>query len=197
MDQQESNDGLPPQELLQRAREYHHRPTLPPKEYEALMELGAQLASPLSSESRCFILGSYDEDANEKQKLIYLKEEIENWTEVTCRAYLMEDFPDGLHPMVKFKLIADHSDYLIGICEHDHGGFQLELGMLIALTKYFDQCYLLKRTYSDEKVEHEKYNWMLDAGAFEMFDYGGRLREWENQREYRVKIATLLSELFG
>lgn len=196
MDRKESKDGVPPQELLQRARERHHRDTLPPEEYEALMEMGAELVSSSTCDARCFILGSYDTEANEKQKLVYLRREIEDWDGTDCRAYLMEDFTDGLHPMVKFKLIADHSDYILGICEHDHGGFQLELGMLIALMEYFDRCHLLKRTYP-EKTERKKYNWMLDAGAFKMFDYDGRLQEWEDTREYRVEVTNLLSELLG
>lgn len=55
--------------------------------------------------------------------------------------------------------------------------------MLIALMEYFDRCHLLKRTYPREK-EREVYNWMLDAGVFEMFRYNGKLREWEDMREF-------------
>ena len=188
-----SKDCLQPQELLQQVREHDHRTNLPPAEYEALMEMGPELARPPTYDSQCFVLGSYNEDANEKQKLIYFKEELQNWAGENCRAYLMEDFPDGLHPMIQFKLIADHSDYIIGICEHDKGGFQLELGMLIALMEYFDRCHLLKRTYPDEQTEHEKYNWMLSAGVFDMFEYGDRLWEWENSREYKVEVTNVLS----
>ncbi len=194
MEPQQSTDALRLQELPERAREYHYRDTLQPQEYEALMELGAQLVPVPKSASRCFILGSYDEQANEKQRLTYLRDEIESRPDVNARAYLMEDFPDGLHPKVKFQLLADYSDYVVGICEHDHGGFQLELGMLITLQKYFDRSHLLKREYPSE-TEREKYNWMLDAGVFEMFDFDDRLRRWDDKQEFQVEAATLISEL--
>jgi hypothetical protein len=157
------------------------------------MHMGPELVRPPQYDSQCFVLGSYNEDAKEKQKLLHLQEELESWRGENCRAYLMEDFPDGLHPMIQFKLIADHSDYIIGICEHDEGGFQLELGMLIALMEHFDRCYLLKRTYPDEQTEHEKYNWMLSAGVFDMFEYGDRLWEWEDTREFKVETTNVLS----
>jgi len=197
MSRQASNDSVRPQELLQRAREHDFRTSLPPEEFESLMHLGSQLTRPPMYDSQCFVLGSYNTEANEKQKLLYLCEQIESWTGENCRAYLMEDFDDDLHPMVKFKLIADHSDYIVGICEHDEGGFQLELGMLIALMDYFERCYLLKRAYPSEDTEHEKYNWMLSAGVFDMFSYGDRLREWEDAREFKVEVTNVLSEVLN
>lgn len=156
------------------------------------MQLGAQLVPPSTCEAQCFILGSYNED--EKAKLLHAQRKVERWGSGNYRAYLMEDFADGLHPMIKFRLIADYSDHIIGICEHDQGGFQLELGMLVALMGYFDQCHLLKRKYSP-KTEREQYNWMLDAGVFEMFDYGNRLREWEDGDEFSNEVSDLLFEL--
>lgn len=195
MDSQKSRDVLKLEDLPERALEYHHRDELQRGEYEALMNMGADLVGTPMSELNCLVLGSYDEEANEKQKLTYLQDEIDSRSDGYVNAYLLEDYPDGLHPKVKFQILADYSDYLVGICEHDHGGFQLELGMLITQEKYFNRSYLLKRTYSEEK-EHEKYNWMLDRGAFEMFDYAGRLRTWEDKREFRVEAATLISELF-
>ena len=196
MDRKASKDRLTQQELLQRAQKYNHRSSLPPEEYEALMGMGAELALPTHYDSQCFILGSYDTEANEKQKLLYLKQEVENWTGENCRAYLMEDFTDDLHTIIQFKLIADYSDYIIGICEHDEGGFQLEFGMLIALMDYFDRCHLLKRRYPDANRERQKYNGMLNPDVFEMFEYHDRLREWEDVREYKVEVTNLLSELF-
>lgn len=195
MDGKASKNRLRPKELLQRAQQYNYRNSLPPEEYEALTRMLPELQRPMAYDSQCFILGSYDAEAEEKQKLLYLKGEIENWTGENCRPFLMEDFPDGLHPMMKFRLIADYSDYIIGICEHDKGGFQLELGMLIVLMGYFDRCRLLKRRYPSDKEERETYNWMLDAGVFEMFEYHDRLWEWEDTREYKVEVTNVLSQV--
>lgn len=181
---------------MRRAEKYDHRDTLPPEEYEALTELVFELAPRPMYDLQCFVLGSYNTDANEKQKLRDLQQTVESWTGENCRAYLMEDFTDGLHPRTKFKLIADNSDYILGVCEHDKGGFQLELGMLISHRQYLENGYLLKRRYPSEEKEREKYNYMLSVGVFEMFGYGERLREWEDTQEYEVAINKMLSEDF-
>lgn len=184
------NDGLP---FRERARAYHHRDSLPPEEYEALVDLIPQLVAPPAIDAQCFVLGSYD--AEEKRRLEYVRRQIDEWPGGNYRAFLMEDFPDGLHPIVEFQLIADHSDHLIGVCEHDRGGFQLELGMLIAITEYRQQSSLLKRTYPTTDQEHEKYNWMLDAGAFELFDYYDALWEWSDVEEFEAQVDALLARI--
>lgn len=148
--------------FLARAREYHHRESLSPEEYEALMELGAELVQPSTYDDQCFVLGSYD--SGEKQRLEYVCQSIDGWSSGNHRAYLMEEFTDDLHPIVEFRLIADYSDHVIGVFEHDQGGFQFELGMLILIDEYRDRSTILKRTYPSENEEHDKYNWMLDRG---------------------------------
>lgn len=194
MDKESNSGNLGGNQLLQKAQEYHFRETLPPEEYEALLDMGAELVNPGLYDSQVFVLGSYA--TGEKQRLIHLKDEVNNWQGGNCRAYLMDDFADGLHPVVKFRLIADYSDFILGICEHDQGGFQLELGMLLVLTGYQNRSHLLKRTYPT-KVEHEKYNWMLGAGAFDLFDYQNRLREWETSSEFQIEARELLNDILG
>lgn len=193
MNENRDNNHLRPNELLQRAQDYHYRESLPREEFEALMEIGAELVNPGVYDAQCFVLGSYD--TPEKQRLKHVKREINDWSQANCRAYLMEDLADDLHPVVQFRIIADYSDHIIGVCEHDQGGFQLELGMLIALTRYQDRAHLLKRTYPED-VEHERYNWMLDAGVFDLFRYDDQLSEWEDTSEFKVEVDDLLREIF-
>jgi len=150
------------------------------------MDIGADLAN--TQTTQCFILGSYD--TPELFRLEYLKREI-NQSGSDRRAYLMQDLADDLHPIVQFRIIAENSDHIIGVCEHDRGGFQLELGVLVTLQK---QGYLLKRSYEDK--EREKYNWMLQKGLFDLIDYDGRLREWGDESEFKSEVSVLISELF-
>lgn len=155
------------------------------------MQIGGKLANPGVFQNQCFILGSYNDP--EKDRLEDLKKQINEWPGANNQAYLMEDFADGLHPIAQFQIIADMSDYVIGVCEHDQGGFQLELGMLLALSRYWDRFHLLKRDYGDEDKAH--YNWMLEAGAFELLDYQDSLREWGDISEYNVQVDDLLHEI--
>lgn len=187
-----SNDGLG---LIERAREYHHRDSLPPDEFEALMKLGGALVNPANYDDQCFIIGSYHPD--EKPRLEYVQQVINEWSGRNHRAYLMEDFPDDLHPIVEFRLIADYSDHIIGVFEHDEGGFQFELGMFILIDKYRGRFSLLKRTYPTKDEEREKYNWMLSKGAFTLLDYHDDLWEWSDIDEFEAEVDDLLTELLG
>lgn len=175
--------------LVQKAKEYHFRDVIPPEEYEALVEMLPELINP-SCESQHLILGSYS--SKKKGKLLQVKEELNTRDDTNCRGYLLEDFPDGLHPILQFKLIVEHSDSIIGVCEHDQGGFQVELGMIVALTKYFDDCWILKRTYDDER---EFYSWMLTSGVFEMFEYEDRLWEWRTDEGFETAVGDVLSKV--
>jgi hypothetical protein len=66
----------------------------------------------------------------------------------------MDDFlPDTdlvLHPILKFKLIADDSHHILSVCEHDLGGALIEHGLLIESGSYIDKTHILKRTYPPE-----------------------------------------------
>lgn len=178
--------------FMERAGEYHHRDSLTREEYEALMELSVELGTPSRFDTECFVLGSYEQE--QKRRLNYLCQEINNWDGGNYRAYLMEKFRDDLHPIVEFKLIADYSDHLIGVCEHDQGGFQLELGMLLAITEYQERSVCLKRSYP-EPLENEKYNWMLDAGAFDLFRYHDNLWNWAGQEQFEQTVEEVLSDI--
>lgn len=182
----------PSQELLTRAKKYSMRDSLTRDEYEALMNLGPELVCPPSYDSQTFILGSYK--GKQKERLLHLKRKINTWNDGNHRAVLMTDFSDGLNAMMKFKLIADYSDHIVGVCEHDKGGFQLELGMLVAMINHFDRCHLLKRSYPSS-MEYEKYNWMLNMGVFEMFDHRQSLYQWEDVSEFKSQSTTVLENI--
>ncbi len=64
--------------------------------------------------------------------------------------------------------------------------------MVIAVTHYFDDCYLLKRAYSKD---HEHYGWMLTNGVFEMFEYEDRLWEWRTDEEFETAVGDVLSKV--
>lgn len=192
MENDGSNGGQPNTSLLQMARGYHYRDSLTNEEYEALKSLNTQLVNVSQSDGQFFILGSYEN--GKKGKLIDVKKAINQWPGTNCSAYLMEDFPGGLPSVVKFRLIADNSDYVIGICEDDKGGFQLELGMVIVLSEYFERTHLLKREYTGKKDE-QKYSWMLRSGVFDQFQHHDRLWEWQTPQDFAQEAASLINRL--
>lgn len=186
----EPSDGdLPTDDFLGDTHEYTHGETLSPDEYESLKTLNTELVNANRNQTSVLILGSYDRD--KKPRLLYIKDSLAQ--SPTCNPYLMEDFAD-LNAVVKFQLVADQSDYIVGIVEDDQGGFQLEMGMTIVLARYFNRCTVLKRTYP-EKGDRNVYNWMLQNGVFDLFDMHGRLREWGDDTPFETAAGNVVDDL--
>ncbi|WP_424016209.1 hypothetical protein ACOZ4N_00125 (plasmid) [Halorientalis pallida] len=182
-------------EIAERAQGHAHQP-LTPAEYEALMHFRAQWAELVTNAgTRFFVLGSFaDADVD---RVNDLKSTINDFS-ADCVAYRMDDFLEdidlNLNSILKFKLIADGSDYILGVCEHDKGGQLIEHGLLIESRSYIQKARLLKRTYPPD-LEKQRYSWMQSLGVFEIFDYYGQLYEWETVPEYQSLVEGLVDDL--
>ena len=183
-------------DIITRAQRHHYR-SLTPEEYEALTRYRAEWAKSAGGvKHRFFVLGSFAEgDADRVDELkSYINEEISE----NALAYRMDDFLSEedivLHPILKFKLIADDSHHLLMVCEHDKGGQLIEQGLLIECRSYIDKAHLLKRSYSIEE-EKERYSWMQSFGVFEIFEFYDRIHEWESVSDYQRQIEALVDKL--
>lgn len=182
-------------DLEARAQRHHYR-SLTPEEYEGLNHFRADWADiAAAADTRCFILGSFAE--GDVDRVNKLKDHI-NRAPDDAVAYRMDDFvPETdltLPPILKFKLIADDSHHILGVCEHDQGGALIEHGLLIESRSYIEKTHILKRTYPPER-EKEQYSWMQTFGVFEIFEYYDQLHEWETVAEYEQQIENLVAEL--
>ena len=182
-------------ELRQRAERHHHRP-LTPEEYEALLSFRADWATiAADADARFFVLGSFA--AGDVNRVNELKRFVNEEARDGAIAYRMDDFVTDddviLHPILKFKLIADGSHHVVGVCEHDQGGQLIEHGLLVESRSYIDKTHVLKRSYP-EGTEKERYSWMQTFGVFEIFDHYGRLHEWTDG-EYRETVESVVDDL--
>jgi len=48
---------------------------------------------------------------------------------------------------LKFRLLADYTDFIVGVAEHAQGGFLVEQGYFTALEEYFTKTHVFKREY--------------------------------------------------
>lgn len=189
-------DSSSESDLEARAKRHHYR-SLTPEEYESLNHFRADWANiAAEADNRFFILGSFAKD--DVDRVNELKAYINRETRDGAVAYRMDDFlPDTdlvLHPILKFKLIADDSHHILGVCEHDQGGALIEHGLLIESRSYIDKTHILKRTYPPER-EKEQYSWMQTFGVFEIFEYYDQLYEWQTVSEYEHQIENLVEQL--
>lgn len=172
-------------ELKTKAKEYLHDTSLSPKEYESLKHSVAELSPIFSVDRAYFVLGSYGRP--EIHRLQLVKDRLNRRT--NTYAFLMVDVrQEWVNAYLKFRILADYTDFIIGVSEHDQGGFLVEQGYFTALETYFRKTHVLKREYANlasEDVEtnantENPYSGMQTA-TFEMLAEAGRLYIWTTE----------------
>ncbi|WP_440009145.1 hypothetical protein [Halomicrococcus sp. SG-WS-1] len=171
------------EEIIERAEEYLHETSLTPEEYEALKQSIAELSPIFTTESAYFVLGSYGQP--EIYRLHLVKDRLNRRAD--AYAFLMVDIrSEWVNTYLKFRLLADYTDYIVGVSEHDQGGFLVEQGYFTALEKYFAKTHVLKREYTDVGAEdvdtnvdiENPYSGMQTA-IFDMLANADRLYMWQ------------------
>ena len=177
-----SEDPVTVDELAEKADEYLHEASLTPKEYEALKQSVAELTPIFSADNSYFILGSYGKP--EIRRLQLVKDRLNR--QPGAYAFLMVDIrSEWTNTYLKFRLLSDYTDTIVGIAEHDQGGFLVEQGYFTALDKDFAKTHICKREYDGldpDDVEtgvdvKNPYSGMQTA-IFEMLEEHGRLYRW-------------------
>ena len=180
-----SEDQVSVEELAEKADEYLHEASLTPEEYEAIKQSVAELAPMFSADRSYFVLGSYGRP--EIRRLQLVKDRLNRRPD--AYAFLMVDVRgEWTNTYLKFRLLADYADYIVGVAEHGQGGFLVEQGYFTALEEYFAKTHVLKREYGDlapEAVDtsadlENPYSGM-QVSIFEMIDEVGRLCRWATE----------------
>jgi len=180
-----SEDAVTVDELAEKADEYLHEASLTPQEYEALKHGIAELSPIFSAETAYFVLGSYGQP--EIRRLQLVKDRLNR--RPGAYAFLMVDIrSEWTNTYLKFRLLADYTDMIVGVAEHSQGGFLVEQGYFTALDEYFAKTHVFKREYETLDLEHidtgvtseNPYSGM-QTSIFEMLDDGGRLCRWATE----------------
>lgn len=174
---------------------------LEPTEIQSLTAAITDHLLPLAQHERTIlVLGSYEEDSHWKLKAVQsqLNELHRQRAHSSGYAFLMEDVAGEeiwINAEVKFRLIADIADYIIGVVEHDRGGFLFEQGVLSTEKKYRDKTHLLKREYSTKEAEKEKFSFMQSNGTFKRFESKSQMEEWTTNEELLNSCTELFESL--
>jgi hypothetical protein len=190
-----SEDSVTVDELAEKADEYLHETSLTPEEYEALKQSVAELTPIFSAENSYFVLGSYGK--SEIRRLQLVKDRLNR--RPSAYAFLMVDIrSEWTNTYLKFRLLADYTDTIVGVAEHAQGGFLVEQGYFTALEEYFAKTHVFKREYEPHDLEdietgvtsENPYSGMQTA-IFEMLDDGGRLCRWATEDDLVECVDTL------
>ncbi len=180
-----SEDPATVEELAETAAEYLHDTTLTPAEYQAIKESVAELSPIFSAERAYFVLGSYGDP--EIRRLQLVKDRLNRRPD--AYAFLMIDVrSEWTNTYLKFRILADYADAIVGVAEHAQGGFLVEQGYFTALEEYFRKTHVLTREYGDidpGEVDtgvdvDDPYSGMQIA-IFEMLEDAGRLCRWTTE----------------
>jgi hypothetical protein len=191
-----SEDPVTVDELAEKADEYLHETSLTPSEYEALKRSVAELTPIFSAAISYFVLGSYG--TPEIGRLQVVKDRLNRQPD--AYAFLMVDIRgEWTNTYLKFRLLADYTDIIVGVAEHAQGGFLVEQGYFTALEEYFAKTHVFKREYNtvdadmlDTKVAVENPYSGMQTAIFEMLDDAGRLCRWTTDEDL-VECAAALS----
>ncbi|MFC6825028.1 hypothetical protein [Halopelagius fulvigenes] len=180
-----SEESVTVEELAERADDYLRDASLTPEEYEALKHSVAELAPLFSADRAYFVLGSYGQP--EIRRLQLVKDRLNRRPD--AYAFLMVDVrSEWTNTYLKFRILADYADAIVGVAEHTHGGFLVEQGYFTALEEYFRKTHVLKREYEgldaeavDTDVDVERPYSGMQTAIFEMLSDAGRLCRWTTE----------------
>ncbi|WP_049987592.1 hypothetical protein [Halobellus rufus] len=180
-----SDEPVTVDELAEKADEYLHEGSLTPEEYEALKQSVAELSPIFSAEESYFVLGSYGKP--EIRRLQLVKDRLNR--QPGAYAFLMVDIrSEWTNTYLKFRLLADYTDLIVGVAEHGQGGFLVEQGYFTALEKYFTKTHVFKREYDslnadavDTSINIDNPYSGMQTAIFDMLDDAGRLYQWTTE----------------
>lgn len=175
------------EDLVERAEAYLHETSLTPEEYEALKGSVAELSPIFSADRAYFVLGSYGQP--EIRRLQLVKDRLNRRPD--AYAFLMVDIrSEWVNTYLKFRLLADYTDYIVGVAEHAQGGFLVEQGYFTALEEYFAKTHVCQREYDgldpddvDTGVDIENPYSGMQTAIFEMLEDHGRLYRWTTEED--------------
>lgn len=156
---------------------------------------------PLMEHSRkIFLLGSFDD--NEKERVKLVQNVFDSLYRIRgssqARVYTMDEIPGQdiwINLDFKFRLLADISDYIVGVVEHDEGGFMFEQGILATNPDYRKRTRLLKREYGTTEREYAHYSAMQSEGLFEELDSRDQLFRWQDGGDLVEKTEDIFRDI--
>jgi len=193
-----SEDPVTVDELAEKADEYLRETSLTPEEYEALKQSVAELTPIFSAERSYFVLGSYG--TPEIRRLQLVKDRLNR--QPSAYAFLMVDIrSEWTNTYLKFRLLADYTDIIVGVAEHAQGGFLVEQGYFTALDEYFTKTHVFKREYEaldvdaiDTGIDVDNPYSGMQTAIFEMLDDAERLCQWTSEDDLVECAEALVSE---
>lgn len=89
-----------------------------------------------------------------------------------------------------FDIRCGRATHIVAVLVDFDGGYVWELGLLFA-PSYREKVWVLKRRYSDDDVERERFDNGMAASHTKMLRTGGRCLEWRDEEELRSEVESV------
>lgn len=183
------------EDVAEKATEYLYDRSLTPEDYEEFKHSVAELSPIFTTDRAYFVLGSYGR--LEIRRLQLVKDRLNRRPD--SYAFLMVDIrSEWTNTYVKFRVLADYTDVIVGVAEHAHGGFLVEQGYVTALEDYFEKTHVFKRDYEtldtadlETTVDPENPYSGMQTAIFEMLESAERLCRWSTEDDLVDCVDTL------
>lgn len=163
--------------------------------HDAATALFTELDDYTGSDTRYFILGNYETNADReapKDRLTAVRDTINETS--GARAFLLDDLDETnerwANFYLKFRYTLIGTDYVLLVAEDNDGGHELELGE-VPLADTF----ILKRDYQhasiDSDIEYEKFDAMIGT-LFETMEANDRLTVWTTASELLAGVEDVI-----
>jgi hypothetical protein len=166
--------------------------SLTPAEHQRVKDLvnGEHLQRIKGHERRYLVAGAGGETgAASRRQLVY--DRLDSRTDPPAVATRLEDFgltPEDIRLWTRvFDVLCGMATHAVAVIEDFDGGYVWELGLLFA-PSYREKSWVLKRRYTDEGTERERYDNGMGASHVELLLTGPRAFEWVDVDELRDAV---------
>lgn len=89
-----------------------------------------------------------------------------------------------------FDILCGRATHIVGVIEDFDGGYVWELGLLFA-PSYRQKTWILKRRYTDEQIERDRFDNGMAASHVKLLLTGDRCCEWGTEDELRDCVGDI------
>jgi hypothetical protein len=166
--------------------------SLTPEEHQRVKDLvnGEHLRQVKEYERRYLVAGAGGETgAASRRQLVY--DRLDSRTDPPAVATRLADFgltPEEIRLWTRvFDVLCGMATHIVAVIEDFDGGYVRELGLLFA-PSYREKSWVLKRRYTDEGTERERYENGMGASHVELLLTGPQAFEWVDVDELRIVV---------
>lgn len=165
--------------------------SLTPDEHQQVKDVvnGAEMKRILRHDRRYLVAGAGGTGAANRRQIVY--DRLTRRTSPDAVAMQLEDFgltrADIRLWTRVFDIFCGRATHIVAVIEDFDGGYVWEMGLLYS-REYRPKAWILKRRYTDEQTERQKFDNGMAASHVEQLLTGPRCEEWVDESALKAAV---------